>query len=131
MRWVTQHRVVTGSAIALAMLTSGCAALAKAAAFDPAALAMVPVALAAQAITAAGREDQTPSNGMINVLPNSFGPQSSRDWDDPDDWVAECDGPMLCSEHEQFACSGVPGDCFCDCVPSTAINPNKSLATTR
>lgn len=120
-------------AMMLGLGSSGCAALMDAAAFDPRALALLPVAAAAQVLGAAAKENRKPSNGMINVLPASAQahPLAYRHWDDPDDWIAECDGPILCGEHEHFSCTGTPGDCFCDCVgnfhppsPPPVVTPN-------
>ena len=100
--------------------STGCAAIAKAAASDPAALAVIlPLAIGAEiARAAAKRENAKPSNGMLTVTPGgaTANPLAFRDWRDPDDWVAACDGPMLCGDQEHFQCSGEPGNCYCDCV---------------
>ena len=109
--------------MALGMLTSGCASVLRAAADNPAALAFLPLAAAAEVIGAAAKESSKPSTGMVSVsVPSQTNaPLAFRDWQDPDDWIAACDGPMLCAEHEHFSCSGTPGDCYCDCVGSSLL----------
>lgn len=127
---VAAHTVARGTRRALAlgavaMLSTGCASVLRAAADNPAALAFLPVAAAAEVIGAAAKESRKPSTGMLTFTPaaGNPGPLAYRDWQDPDDWVAACDGPMLCSEHEQFACTGTPGDCCCDCVGTSSTPP--------
>ena len=103
-----------------ALLTTGCGAVLEAAAANPAALVFLPVAAAAEVIGRVAKENRKPSTGMVSVsVPTpANAPLAYRYWEDPNDWVAECDGPMLCSEHEHFSCTGTPGDCYCDCVGS-------------
>lgn len=100
----------------------------EAAAKHPEAIVLLPVAAVVEGIALAVRansENKKPSNGMISMsLPAvQSDPLAYRHWQDPDDWVAACDGPMMCGEHEHFSCAGTPGNCYCDCVGNLAINP--------
>ena len=119
MRWVT-HKGIGALAICAGLLANGCASVLEAAAQNPAALVFLPVAAVAEIATAASKENRKPSNGMVTMsLPNpANAPLANRYWDDPNDWVADCDGPMMCGDHEHFSCAGTPGDCYCDCVGS-------------
>jgi hypothetical protein len=100
--------------IALGATNTGCttAMLVQSAADEPAVLAALPFTLLIDAFGAA-----------LGVKPSRATtppPAAPIHWDDPDDWVAACAGPLHCPDHRHFVCEGVPGDCNCDCVVSTA-----------
>ncbi len=113
MGWVTHHGRLRAAMLALGLTglgTTGCtAAVINAGAQDPAALALLPVALIGDVIGMALGDDGG-SDPVVAAAPNH------RHWQDPDDWVGSCDGPLMCPSHKLFACSGAPGDCHCECV---------------
>lgn len=38
-----------------------------------------------------------------------------RYWQDPDDWVGQCPGPLNCPSYQIMHCRGVAGHCRCSC----------------
>lgn len=92
------------------MTGTGCTvAVLEASAKDPTALAFLPVALIGDLIGAAI------DGGGGGATAVAADPRH-RHWQDPDDWVGSCDGPLMCPPHKVFACSGASGDCYCECV---------------
>lgn len=108
-----------------ALASSGCATQAVLSSGQPEALALVPFALMFDAFTAGiasagcGAATYTPNYAML-------------DWQDPDDWVGDCAGPLMCPSHAHFVCEGRARTCNCwcevtlpepidGCVPATPL----------
>jgi len=122
MRWVNIGRATLVATLTLGLGSTGCtAALLQGATNEPGVLAALPFALIGDAVMYGLKAKA--ASGSVTIAPQS-GP-SLVSWRDPDDWVADCDGPTLCANYEQFECRGVPGDCSCWCVVSA---PETSIA---
>jgi hypothetical protein len=110
MRWVT----TTMGALAICVASSGCISQAVMNSGDPKALVLLPLTLPLDLGLAA----LTGGANLRNVSMSGPTPayNGMRDWVDPNDWVADCAGPILCPEGAQHRCTGTPGACSCDCV---------------
>jgi hypothetical protein len=110
--------------IATAMLamcgigSTGCFTQAVMGANSPEALVLLPVAMTFDLIglAAAGAARSNLRSPPGGPPPN----YANLGFQDPDDWVGECAGPLWCDEHEQFVCEGRPGDCDCWCEVTPA-----------
>ena len=92
----------------LGLGSSGCISSAA----DPRAFVLLPLTLPLQLAfgAAASGLASGSSSGGTGVS------YSAYNWKDPNDWVADCTGPILCEEGARHRCTGVPGACQCDCV---------------
>ncbi|HZO16015.1 MAG TPA: hypothetical protein VFB62_22230 [Polyangiaceae bacterium] len=122
---------VCGLGLALVPTSSGCvsASLASAAASSAAAaplVAVLPITLALDGILLGL------AGASMAPAPPSQGNYANYGWKDPDDWVAQCEGPLHCPEHRHFVCSGSPGNCECHCeVTPPACVPGLPVETAR
>jgi hypothetical protein len=111
-----KRSALLASALSCAPLSAGClssgvaGAAASSAAAAPVAV-LLPLTLTFDAILLGllGARASPPA------APSSLPGSGLAGWSDPDDWVADCRGPILCAEHQHFLCSGMPGDCDCAC----------------
>jgi len=117
--------VVAGQLAVLAAAPSGCLSQAVIQSGDVEALPLLALTLPLDAIGAAiasaggSSSSSGPSASLVAQTPAvDLGP-------DPEDWVGECSGPLVCDAHEHFVCDGEPGDCNCRCVvtPAPACAP--------
>lgn len=110
MRWVKEGLVLL---MWMSSSTVGCATstVMQAGADNPRAFAALPFALVGDLIAAAA------SGGSSASAPPD---PSLLSWEDPDDWIAECEGPSLCHAPESFVCYGEPDDCHCACSMNVA-----------
>jgi len=103
--------------------TGGCATASLLEMGDARAMALLPLTLTFDAIhlgilsAGSGRRSSAaapPANPMVG-------------WQDPDDWVGSCAGPLFCPDHKHFVCTGTPDACACECEvtlpPETAPPP--------
>ena len=113
-------RWALGAIALLSSTTQGCTlAVLEVGAREPSALMLLPVAALGDLIGGAlagggSSSNSSSSSASPGTLPPPPAP-SYRYWSDPDDWVADCAGPLLCDPHETFVCEGGPGDCACHC----------------
>jgi hypothetical protein len=71
------------------------------------------------------------SAGSSSPQPGVYqAPRGNLYWNDPGDWVADCEGPLFCPEHREFVCDGGPGSCSCSCVVSEP-DPNADCIPAR
>jgi len=102
----------------MAQASSGCtAAVVQAGAEEPTVLALLPLAFLGDLLQLGIRGS---SGGATSTVARTVG-----NWRDPGDWVGACTGPLTCPLHQVFECTGVPGDCSCQCV---VISPSAALA---
>jgi hypothetical protein len=92
--------------------TGACATASLMRSGDASALMLLPLTLTFDAIhlaiaSALGGKGNRGAGPVINP---------ALGWHDPDDWVATCEGPLLCPEHRHFQCTGQPHECTCSCV---------------
>jgi hypothetical protein len=100
------------------------------------AVALLPVALVIDGALLAMLANSSSGPSGPSAFPS---PRVSVNWQDPQNWVASCDGPLLCAEHEEFLCLGSPGNCTCscevippeerDCIPAVPIARAKGSKT--
>ena len=126
MRWVNDNSLTKGIGalvLLLGLQSVGCTpAVVQAGADDPRAFALLPVAVIGDLIASGLR-------GGKSSRPNTPPDPSLASWEDPEDWVGECEGPLLCDAPRQFACYGSPGDCYCACeLPLTATSASQATA---
>jgi hypothetical protein len=122
MRWVKETVLV----ILLGTQTIGCtSSVIQAGAEDPRALVLLPVAIIGDLI-AHGLSGDDKASKPVSPPPDP----SLATWQDPDDWLASCDGPLLCKAPRQMSCYGGPGDCFCACEMEIASTSGASATAT-
>lgn len=115
MRRVNDNKWLGVLALVTSLQAVGCTtAVLQAGADDPRAFALLPVAVLGDLIAAAAGDSASSSSAPPTPDP------SPASWEDPDDWVAACDGPILCEAPKSFVCYGVPGDCYCACSVNVA-----------
>ncbi|MBW2452936.1 MAG: hypothetical protein JRI68_00400 [Deltaproteobacteria bacterium] len=89
--------------------TGGCATASLLEMGDARALMFLPLTLTFDAlsfgIASAGRRPRTAPQPAYSM----------STWQDPDDWVATCEGPLFCPDHKHFVCTGEPDACSCLC----------------
>jgi hypothetical protein len=111
MRWVNRMTCVLVACLGLG--SSGCISSAVLQNGDPRSLVFLPLTLpldfAALLAASAMKGSSSGSSGATVSY-------SAYDWKDPNDWVADCAGPVLCQEGARHRCTGSPGACQCDCV---------------
>jgi hypothetical protein len=84
---------------------------------NPPVAALLPISITFDALLAALARAGSSSQPGPGVSYAAYG------WRDPDDWVAKCEGPILCEKHRHFVCTGAPGNCECHCevTPPTCV----------
>lgn len=127
MRWVTTNpktKWLGVIALMFSLQTIGCTtAVLQAGAEDPRAFALLPVALIGDVISAAA--DGVSSSPAPAPVPDP----ALLSWEDPGDWVADCDGPTFCEAPKAFTCYGRPGECYCACEMETLVASSGRAAT--
>ena len=122
MRWVKEGLVLS---MVMSFGSVGCTqAVMQAGGDDPRAFAALPIAVIGDLIAAAA------SGGSSSAGSSTPPPDPSLlSWEDPDDWIAECEGPSLCRAPESFVCYGEPGDCHCACSMNVATTRGMTATT--